>query len=262
MVELAGQLAKQLNQPNLLFHASLMRTSRRILEGALDEAEQRAHATFDLGQRANQGGEAVIFFSELLLEIRRWQGRLPEMLDDIRDLAGLAGVDFGYSLIRYLYDAGERELAIERYNDVMQQMQLPPRRDLLAGATLCHLAYLAARAADAPNCARLYESLAPLAGTFANTTVAKPVTEHFLGMLSVALNDHDAAERSFSIAVEAHEKIRAPLLIAETQVEWARLLVDSDRGSERVATLLRAAGDTAKAYASVFLQRQINELRA
>ena len=107
------------NQPSLLFHTSMMRTSRRILEGALDEAERGAYTTFELGQRANQGAEALIFFTELLLEIRRWQGRLSEMLPEFADLAGMAGIDFGYSLVRYLYDAGE----------VRARPRAVPRRD-------------------------------------------------------------------------------------------------------------------------------------
>ena len=109
MVELAGRLAKELNQPGLLFHTSMMQTSRRIFEGALADAEQGAFTTLELGQHANQGGEAAIFFSELSLEIRRWQGRLREMLPEFADLAGVDGIDFSFPLVRYLYDAGEED---------------------------------------------------------------------------------------------------------------------------------------------------------
>ena len=142
----------------------MMRTSRRILEGALDEAERGAYTTFELGQRANQGAEALIFFTELLLEIRRWQGRLSEMLPEFADLAGTAGIDFGYSLVRYLYDAGECERALAVYHDVIREQPVPPRRDLLAGATLCNLAYLAARAGDKTCAASALRRAAPAGG--------------------------------------------------------------------------------------------------
>ena len=253
MVELAAQLAQELNQPSLMFLTSMMRTSRRILEGALDEAERGAHATLELGQRANQGGEATIFFTELLLEIRRWQGRLAEVLPDFVELAGVPGIDFGYSLVRYLYDAGEHDAALTHYRSIMRDQPIPPRRDLLAGATLCHLAYLAARAGDTKNAARIYDALTPLAGSFANTTVAKPVTEHFLGMLAATLGDVAAAEAHFSVAVAAHESVHAPLFVAETQVEWARLLADHGRDTERAAALGATAVETATRLGARFL---------
>ncbi len=261
MVERAGLLARELNQPSLLFHTSMMRTSRRILEGALDEAEHGAYATFELGQRANQGSEALIFFTELLLEIRRWQGRLAEMLADFRELAGVPGIDFGYSLVRYQYDAGEREQALADYHDAMLRQPLPPRRDLLGGATLCNLAYLAARAGDSAHARPLYEALAPLAGSFANTTVAKPVAEHFLGVLATVMGDDEVADEHFAVAVVAHEKADAPLLVVETRVEWARLLCGTG-ATDRAGELLAEVDETAATYSAAFLERATEEIRA
>jgi len=259
MVALAGELARELNQPILLFHTSMMRTSRLIFEGALDEAEQGAHRTLELGQRANQGGEALIFFSELSLEIRRWQGRLPEMLPEFADLAGVVGIDFSWPLVRYLYDAGEHEHAIARYREIMERNPLPLRRDLLTGATLCNLGYLAARARDAVHARQLYDALVPLAGSFANTTVAKPVTEHFLGMLAASVDDPATAERHFAAAVAIEEKAGAPLLVAETRLEWARLLAGKGGDRRRRAELVDAINDAAKRYSSAFLQRAAAE---
>jgi len=73
MVDLAGEVVGELHQPSLAWQASFMRTARRILEGALDDAEQSAMETLKLGRRANQDAEALIFFTEQMLEIRRWQ---------------------------------------------------------------------------------------------------------------------------------------------------------------------------------------------
>ena len=154
------------------------------------------------------------------------------MLDEFRDLAGAEGVDFGYSLVRYLYDAGERDDAVARYRELMAHIEFPLRKDLLAGATLCNLAYVAAQAGDATGAARIYDALSPLAGQFANTTVAKPITEHFLGMLAAVRDDVATAERHFEVALAAHLEARAPLHAAETQLEWARLLV-ARRGRSR-----------------------------
>jgi hypothetical protein len=196
----------------------------------------------------------VIYFTELMLEIRRWQDRLREMLADFRDIAGVEGVDLGYSLVRYLYDAGERARALEIYDAIMEREPLPPRRDLLIGPMLCHMSYLAARAGDTARAPRLYELLRPLAGTFANSTVAKPITEHFLGMLSAVLGDVEVADAHFAVAAAAHERIRAPLLVGETKLEWARLLRDAGDAA-RGDDLARDAHAIGSAHGAAYLMQ-------
>jgi tetratricopeptide (TPR) repeat protein len=184
------------------------------------------------------------------------------MVPQFGDLVAIEGVDFGYSLVRYLYDAGEEERAIAHYHEIMERQPVPPRRDLLAGATLCNLAYLAARAGDTTHAPRIYAALAPLAGSFANTTVAKPVTEHFLGMLAASLQDTATAEAHFADAIAAHENVRAPLLVAASQLEYARLLLDSGGDQTRAAELIGAAADTATTYAAGALRQAAESLRS
>jgi hypothetical protein len=261
MVERAWHLARELNQPTLLFYATMMRTSRSIFDGALEDAEEGAHAVLDLGERSDQHADAVMWFSELMLEIRRWQGRLDEMLPQFGELAGVETIDFSYPLLRHLYDAGEQARALEIYGEIIARVQLPLRRDLLWGATLCNLAYLAARAGDTVNASRISDALAQLRGRFANTTVAKPVTEHFLGMLAACNNDVDRAQDLFTTAVAVHERVKAPLFLAETQVEWARLLVNAGVDLSRAATLIEEASAGATRVGAGFLLREAGQLR-
>ena len=100
----------------------------------------------------------------------------------------------------------------------------------------------------------IYDALAPLAGSFANTTVAKPVTEHFLGLLSAALDDAATADEHFATAVTIEEKVGAPLLVAETRLEWARLLAATGANPGRQAELLAAVADAGRTYMSEFLR--------
>ncbi len=262
MVDMARDLASRLRQPSLLWQAGFMETSQRILAGDLEGAERSAVDTLERGRRAQQEGEAFIFFTEQMLEIRRWQGRLPEMVDSIRDLAGVETIDFGYSLVRYLFDAGEEDAAATRYREFVERMQLPVRRDLLAATTLVNLAYLAARLRDAERIDQLRETLAPFAGVFPSTTVAKPVGAHFLGMLAAASGDVAGAEGLFRTAVAAHQRARAPLLLAETRLEWAALLVEVDGRRGDVDALLHAAGRVADAHGAGLLQRRTAALLA
>ncbi len=260
MVAHAGELARDLNQPSLLFHTSMMRTSRHIFEGALDLAEQGVATTLELGKRASLHGEALIFCSELSLEIGRWRGRLAEMLSDFADLAGIPTVDFSWPLVKYLYDAGEHERAIERYREVMKHQSIPPRRDLLAGATLCNLAYLAAHIGDRVHAPALYDALAPLAGSFAHTTVTKPVTEHYLGLLAALMGHETTADEHFAAAVAIQQKVGAPLLVAETQLEWAHFLAGSGRTPSLRNELAAAVSSAATRYSAAFLAQGLDEL--
>jgi tetratricopeptide (TPR) repeat protein len=261
MVDLAGEMVGELHQPSLAWQASFMGTARRILEGALDEAEQNANETLELGRQANQDAEAFIFFTEQMLEIRRWQDRLAEMLDGFRELAGVDGIDFGYSLVRYLYDAGEEDAASECYEAIMGRLRLPPRRDMLTATTLGNLAYLTSRVGDPGRARWIYEVLLPFGRAFASTTVAKPVGLHYLGMLASTTGRADLAEDHFAAAVAIHERAQAPLLVAETRLEWAKLLISRDE-DDRASGLLEAVQSSAASHGAGFLIRRCEELSA
>jgi hypothetical protein len=101
-----------------------------------------------------------------MLLICRWQDRLTEMLPEFRDLAGIDGIDFGYALARYLYDAAEEEAAASCYAAIVERLRLPPRRDMMAGAQLSNLAYLTARLGDGDRPASIYELLLPFGDAF------------------------------------------------------------------------------------------------
>jgi DNA-binding SARP family transcriptional activator/tetratricopeptide (TPR) repeat protein len=259
MVARASRLAEELRQPTFQWQASFMRTSRSILRGDLDEAEKGALETLELGQPAHQSVESFLFYNEQMLEIRRWQDRLPEIIQPLGVFAGVDGADFGYSLVRYQYDAGEEARAMKCYESIRARLRLPLRRDLLAATSLCNLAYLAVRSGDVARAAQFYEALTPLASAFANTTVSKPVGDHVLGTLAATLHDFDRAEQHFERAVRAHEGARAPLLAAETRLEWARLRAErGDRSGAR--TLLDAARSTARERGAEFILRRCAEV--
>ncbi len=251
MEEIAAALAAELRQPRLEWQASFMRTARRLLEGELEKAERNAGVTLELGRRAGLDGEAFIFYTEQMLEIRRWQHRLGEVIADFRDLAGNDSIDFGYSLTRYLYDSGEHDAARTVYDAIFERLRLPPRRDMLAMTTLYNLGYLAARFGDDRRASAVYDALLPHAAAFTSTTVARPVGHHVLGMLSATVGEPERAHHHFDEATRAHEAASAPLLLAETQLEQARLLAGT--GSPALVALVDSVRSVAVACGATFL---------
>ena len=252
MVEVAARVADRLRQPRLLWRARLMQTAQAVFRGALDDADYFAAEAFELGRRAGQGSEAFLFYTEQLLEIRRWQGRLDEHLGQLKPFVGQANWDFGYAITRYLYEAGDVDGALQIYRDAVSEDFLPLRRDMLVAPSLYNLAFLAAREGDVATAEGLYEALRPFADSFANTTIAKPVGWHYLGLLAATMGKIETAEPYLRKAIGVHDIVGAPLFRAESEIELARVLLDGGRDAD-AEELLTSARATAEARGSALL---------
>ena len=226
MVELAARVAGSLHQPRFLWQARLMQTAQAVFRGSLDDAEFFADEALDLGRRAGQNADAFVFHTEQTFEIERWRGNLAEHIEELRPFAGQPAWDFGYVLTRYLYEAGDTVAASEIYRRIVATTFLPLRRDMLAAPALYNLALLATRERDRATAEGLYTALQPFADAFANTTVAKPVGWHYLGMLAATTGrtvaaDPTCARRSHSrhgrrAAVPRRERSRTGTRVART----------------------------------------------
>jgi class 3 adenylate cyclase/tetratricopeptide (TPR) repeat protein len=72
---------------------------------------------------------------------------------------------------------------------------------------------------------------------------------HCLGLLDQLLGDYESAERWFSEALELHERVRSPILVAQTQAAWAALLASRNQADDkaRARDMATAALDAALA---------------
>jgi hypothetical protein len=59
------------------------------------------------------------------------------------------------------------------------------------------------------------------------------LSAHYLGLLDRLLGDLDSAEECFTEALDLHERVRSPILVAHTHAAWAALLPDRDQGDDR-----------------------------
>ena len=79
------------------------------------------------------------------------------------------------------------------------------------------------------------------------TVTFLPALSHYLGLLDHLAGRYDDAERWFGEALEIHEHVRSPILVARTHASWAALLADRARGDDRsrARTMAQSALDTA-----------------
>lgn len=250
----AEHAAVELRQPALSWHITMGRASLAYLHADLPEAERLAAEAWEFGARGGQA-EAIQFYGGQLLYLRRVQGRLGEVIEASRRALAVdpaltrAPID-AHVITRCLYDGGYVGEARERYERAAASGFAAGRRDLITGATLTNLAYLAARLRDAPRAAELYELLAPYPDRFFSMLMFQPCTAHYLGMLAAAMGRSDEAEQRFAVAAAHHERVRAPLFLAETRIEWARAVADAGRRAQArtLAEQALAAGVEHRAY--------------
>ena len=112
------------------------------------------------------------------------------------------------------------------------------------------LSQVAVRLKDRPLAAKLYEHILPYAErnvVIGNGWACEGSSSRFLGDLAALLGHFDDAERHFEVALQMNSAIGARPLTAETQVDYAEMLVersgagDRDRAAELVDEALETA---------------------
>jgi hypothetical protein len=101
---------------------------------------------------------------------------------------------------------------------------------------------------DAPRAAVLYRALQPYADQFGFTTGSiHGGVAHHLGVLATVTGQFDEAEAHFVAAEAVHQRLGAPIWLARTRLEWARMLLaragpaDAERAHELLGNALTLA---------------------
>jgi len=212
-----------------------------LMEGRLADAEQLAQDALSIGMRQD-AITAGQYYAGQLLAIRREQLSLIELEQAARELVA-ANEDrpiWRLALAILLCDGGRLEEARSVLEPFTEQVVRSLTRDLDWTMTMTVLAEAAVILEDRPRARLLYELLAPYAGTvclIGAGAVCRGPLDSYLGVLALTAGERETALGHLGAAIELERRIRAPLQLAYTQIEYARALGPG----EQARALLREA---------------------
>jgi hypothetical protein len=253
---------RELGQPSLSWVAGYLTGGHLILAGRLDEAEQLAVQTRELGIAAGQP-DAGAYFGGQRFQIRLEQGRLAELVEHLA-----AGVQRSASTLRRLLlalaycETGRHDEARVVFQPLVEPLCAAPVdagwfEAMAIGSMVCahlHMDSLAGRLADllTPHTGQVVGG-----GSYWVRSV-----DHCIGLLQATVGRFDDADAHFAAAAAIEERIGAPAWLARTQLEWARMLLtgDAPEDAHRATELLGRALATARELRMPHIQGRAAEL--
>jgi hypothetical protein len=229
-----------------------------LLAGDLSEAERLATDALTFGMESGQP-DAFTIYGAQLLNVRVRQGRLAELIPLIEEtVAGLPGQPVYQAVLAKAYaEAGDIDRSRGMLDAAHVVGYLIPDDNAWSSAHMCW-ADVAVATSHHDAARELRDRLAPFQDQLVTTHVTvDPVVAHAVGRLEHVLGRHDEADGSFGRASELHEQLRCPLFVSLTEAAWASLLVDRDRGGDRVRA--RALAEKARRTASAGGYRSIEQ---
>ena len=241
--------AEALQRRHPLYLAAIARAEHAHLKGRLEEYEALAHEARALALKGLDESATQMFGMQLFF-LRREQGRLDELIDDVRGFVEqYAAIPAWRCALAFIYAELNRPHEARRELDSLAQSDFADiPRDLPWLTNIAIVSDVVALLDDARRAELLYEQLVPFAdryvvrGAVCLGSVSRP-----LGLLATTMGRFDTSTRHFQDALQMNAKVRSPLWIAHTQHDYARTLLRHDQPGDRehALELLRAALATA-----------------
>lgn len=251
-IDAHSRVARELRQPYHLWYTEVTRAMRAHLEGRFEEAGRLAETAWGYGEQAHgENARQTYLVQTLFLSLDL--GRLEELVDGLAGyvaVSPLAAWHAALGLAHAGLDQREQALAeVERFaSDGFETIP----RDCIWMATMCMLARVVARFDAEEHAEPLYQLLRPFAErrcVVGGAVLCLGPISYFLGRLARVLGEHDLALEHLDQALAASRALRAPPLVARTQVETARVLLARSAGGDvgRARALLDQAAGGARA---------------
>ncbi|HZU61631.1 MAG TPA: hypothetical protein VE983_11730, partial [Solirubrobacteraceae bacterium] len=237
--------AEELRQPLFRWQALVWRALGAMLDGSLQEAEAAATEALAAGAPA-EDVTAPQYYTVQLLAIRREQGRSAELEEIIREVGSQVPARRGWrvELALILGETGrvaEAQAALESLAGQLDQVT--PDGEWMP--TVATLAQLCSLLGDREQASTLYELMLPHQGAHivrGMGGVCLGPVDRLLGRLAALTGQHRAARQHFDSALRSAAALRAPVLLAHTQLDYAEAL----QSGGRAARLIRDAAATAE----------------
>jgi tetratricopeptide (TPR) repeat protein len=235
--------AERLRQPLFTWHARIWDAMGALLAGDVGRAEDYAADALAIGAGSVTARD---YHGVQMLAIRREDGRMAELDDGVRRLAeSYADRPVWRAALAMLEWENGRAQEAQRHIDALSDRgfaNIPLDGDWLT--TMALAADVCAGLGDEATAAIIYEQLLPYAdasvviglGAACLGSVAT-----FVGKLAAAIGAKGEAADLFERGLAANSALRAPVCIARTELEYARVLGPRRRGQELVSRAERSA---------------------
>ena len=252
-------------QPSLDWVMLTMSSTQALLNGRLDEAERLAHVAVESSSAADNR-HALAGLAVQLAAVTYQRGddeTAVGVVDKVHEAAPLLDGNRALS-IRVHLALGDRERATVAFAaEVERGIEAP--WDVYWLVVMCWWADIAVQLRHVDAARLLYERLVPWHAQIAlmwGTTDSS--VSHYLGMLAAVLGDTERADHHFADAAAIHRVLDHPFAMAWTELEWARLLLDTGSTSDagRAGELLTEAGSKARRYGFARIEREVGALLA
>jgi class 3 adenylate cyclase/tetratricopeptide (TPR) repeat protein len=218
------------------------------LHGDLAEYERLAETALTLGIETGQP-DAMTIYAAQLANVRHHQGRMHELIPLIEQALADTPTLHVYRAVLALAHAraGEADQA-QRLLDEEHAAGFPMPNDVQWSTGLVSWADTAVRVGAVDTAPLLRERLLSYHDHIVTTAATfSPAVCYDLGLLDHLSGRYDDAEQWFTEALQLHERVRSPLLVAITHAAWAALLADRNQHDDhtRARAMAQQALDTA-----------------
>ena len=242
LAALKKRAAETLN-PNTIWNLRFTEATRALMRGRFEEAELLALEVFALGQKVNPV-QAAQYLGGITYALRWLQGRLAEIEDAFQTVTGglsESRMSFVFNSTKALFYAtlGRKEEAREEFERLSVNNFAGLTRHWGMPVALLFLSEVAFALGDTVRAAQIYDLMLPIGDRLINAGingVCSGSANHWLGKLAGMLKRWDAAVKHFEGAIKTNARIGARPLLARSQHEYARMLIERGDSGDRDKT--------------------------